>query len=193
MRHPKTTLIGAASGLVLLAAIILPANAAPLLGPPTASTGLVELVKSGGGGGGGGGRSGGGGAARFGAFGGNGGMGMRSGSSGPHMGYSMAHMGEHNMGHIARSGDFNGRVARGGDFDGNVGRHERSYANNWNGNWNGNHHHHGYYNRFYAYPFFYGGSYYADTGYYGGCGWLYRRALASNSPYWWNRYYACAG
>ncbi len=59
-------------------------------------------------------------------------------------------------------------------------------------NWNGNHHHHPYYNRYYAYPFSYGG-YYAYSGYYGSCGWLYRRAVATNNPYWWNRYYACAG
>jgi hypothetical protein len=24
-----------------------------------------------------------------------------------------------------------------------------------------------------------------------GCDWLYRRALVTGSPYWWNRYYAC--
>jgi hypothetical protein len=32
--------------------------------------------------------------------------------------------------------------------------------------------------------------YYNDYG-YGGCGWLYRRAVATGSPYWWNRYRAC--
>ena len=37
-----------------------------------------------------------------------------------------------------------------------------------------------------------GFSYYDDYGYYpGGCDWLYRRALTTRSPYWWNRYYAC--
>ena len=25
------------------------------------------------------------------------------------------------------------------------------------------------------------------------CGWLYRRAVATGSPYWWNRYYQCTG
>jgi hypothetical protein len=31
-------------------------------------------------------------------------------------------------------------------------------------------------------------------GYYGGgCGWLYRNAVATGDPYWWNRYYACTG
>ncbi|HLO23541.1 MAG TPA: hypothetical protein VK193_08985 [Methyloceanibacter sp.] len=91
-------------------------------------------------------------------------------------------------------GGNNAHIARGNNFNGNAGRHER-FANNWNGNWNGNHHdhdhHHGHFNRFYAYPYFYG-DYYAYNGYgYGGCGYLYRRAIATNSPYWWNRYYAC--
>ena len=27
----------------------------------------------------------------------------------------------------------------------------------------------------------------------GGCAWLYRKAVATNSRYWWNRYRACAG
>ena len=54
-------------------------------------------------------------------------------------------------------------------------------------------HHHGHFNRFYAYPYFYGGYYaYNDYG-YGSCNWLYRRAVTTNSSYCWNRYYACAG
>jgi hypothetical protein len=36
-------------------------------------------------------------------------------------------------------------------------------------------------------PIIYGGYYY----YYGDCGWLRRRALATGSLYWWDRYYAC--
>jgi hypothetical protein len=27
----------------------------------------------------------------------------------------------------------------------------------------------------------------------GGCGWLYRQAVATGSDYWWNRYYQCTG
>jgi hypothetical protein len=39
-------------------------------------------------------------------------------------------------------------------------------------------------------PFVYGGySYYG----YGGCEWLRRRAIATGSPYYWDRYYACIG
>jgi hypothetical protein len=36
-------------------------------------------------------------------------------------------------------------------------------------------------------PIFYGGYYY----YYGHCDWLRRRAIATGSPYWWNRYNTC--
>ena len=39
-----------------------------------------------------------------------------------------------------------------------------------------------------AYPYYYNDYY--DYG-YGGCGWLYRRATATGSPYWWHRYHAC--
>ena len=197
MRNPKTTLLAAASSLALFAAIALPASAAPgFASPDGPSTGLLELVRGGGGGGhmGGGGGGGahfggmGGSGARFAAIGGNGGMGMHSTA---HMGNSFAHMSGSHGGRIARGGDFNNHIARSGNFNGNVGRHER-FANNWNGNGHGHGHHH-YYNRFYAYPYFYGGYYaYNDYG-YGSCNWLYRRAVTTNSSYWWNRYYACAG
>jgi hypothetical protein len=45
-----------------------------------------------------------------------------------------------------------------------------------------------------AYPFYgYGGSYYYGgySGGYGECGYLRRRAVATGSRYWWNRYYEC--
>ena len=38
-----------------------------------------------------------------------------------------------------------------------------------------------------GYPYYYD----YDSGYYGGCGWLYRRAAATGSPYWWHRYRRC--
>jgi len=38
-----------------------------------------------------------------------------------------------------------------------------------------------------GYPYYYD----YDYGYYGGCGWLRRRAVATDSPYWWRRYRAC--
>ena len=38
------------------------------------------------------------------------------------------------------------------------------------------------------------GWYGVPYGYYGGgCGGLYRKAIATRSPYWWNRYYECTG
>jgi hypothetical protein len=40
----------------------------------------------------------------------------------------------------------------------------------------------------------YSGWYGVPYGYYGGgCGWLYRNAIATGSRYWWNRYYECTG
>ena len=54
------------------------------------------------------------------------------------------------------------------------------------------HRHHGRY-RSYGYYGWYGGPYFG-YGYYGDrCGWLYRRAVATGSPYWWDRYYDCIG
>lgn len=44
---------------------------------------------------------------------------------------------------------------------------------------------HGYYGR-YALP-------YRSYAYGGGCGRLYRNAIATDSRYWWNRYYECTG
>jgi len=38
----------------------------------------------------------------------------------------------------------------------------------------------------YGYPYVYG-----DYGYSDSCYWLRRRALATGSSYWWNRYYDC--
>lgn len=35
--------------------------------------------------------------------------------------------------------------------------------------------------------------YFGYGSYSGGCGWLYRRAVATGSRYWWNRYYECVG
>jgi hypothetical protein len=41
------------------------------------------------------------------------------------------------------------------------------------------------------YDGYYDGDYYGNYG--GGCGWLYRNAVATGSPYWWNRYQYCVG
>jgi len=38
----------------------------------------------------------------------------------------------------------------------------------------------------------YGYGHYPSYGYgYGGCRWLYRNAVVTGDPYWWDRYYAC--
>jgi hypothetical protein len=57
------------------------------------------------------------------------------------------------------------------------------------------HRHYGYYGRYrhYGYYGYYGYPYYSYGYYGGGCGWLYRNAVATGSPYWWNRYYQCTG
>ena len=66
------------------------------------------------------------------------------------------------------------------------------------GNWHGHDHfahdhfHDHFHNRFVAVGI--GGWWpgYYDYGYgYGGCGWLYRRAVITGSPYWWDRYNSC--
>ena len=46
-----------------------------------------------------------------------------------------------------------------------------------------------YYGGYGIYAYNYGGYYYND----GGCGYLYENAVITGSPYWWDRYYACAG
>jgi hypothetical protein len=54
------------------------------------------------------------------------------------------------------------------------------------------HHHHGHakFGLLIGAPVAYYGAGYA---YGGGCGWLYRRAVATGSPYWWNRFHICRG
>jgi hypothetical protein len=39
----------------------------------------------------------------------------------------------------------------------------------------------------YTYPYVY------SYGYSDGCAWLYRRAVVTGDPYWWDRYYECTG
>lgn len=58
------------------------------------------------------------------------------------------------------------------------------------GGHNHHHHHHPRFRGFYAAPFVGYGAYYYG-GYGDDCRWLRRRALATGSAYWWDRYYAC--
>jgi hypothetical protein len=55
------------------------------------------------------------------------------------------------------------------------------------------HGHHGHHRRpiIVGYPYYYGDYYDYDYG-YSDCGWLYRRAVQTGSPYWWRRYRDCA-
>ena len=132
--------------------------------------------------------SGGMGGAHFGGMGGArfGGMG------GPHFAHvGGRHVGNWHEGHLAYNGGWQG------------GRHLNSGPAVWHGgrtawhdhnHFDHNHfdHDHHFHNRFVAVGFGWWPGYY-DYGYgYGGCGWLYRRAVVTGSPYWWDRYYACA-
>ena len=58
----------------------------------------------------------------------------------------------------------------------------------WSGKYD-NHHHYGHYRRYGYYPW-YGLPLYS---YGGGCAYLYRRAVATGSAYWWDRYRRCSG
>lgn len=72
----------------------------------------------------------------------------------------------------------------GGKFHTNQGGKYRG----WSGKFDNHHGKYGHYRR-YGYPW-YGLPLYA---YGGGCGWLYRQAVATGSDYWWDRYYQCTG
>jgi hypothetical protein len=54
------------------------------------------------------------------------------------------------------------------------------------------HDHDGHFRRYSRYGWY--GAPFLGYGYYAsGCGWLYRNAVATGDPYWWNRYYDCVG
>jgi hypothetical protein len=107
-------------------------------------------------------------------------------------------------GHISRGG--------GGGFKAYRGGGNRSYAYRGGGNWSGykrgkyhykggnyyaykNHNYNRYknYGHYNNYLRFYGWPYIAYGYGYGGCGWLYRNAVATGDAYWWDRYYSCTG
>ena len=107
------------------------------------------------------------------------------------------HGGGHHMGSAFKGGSSIGKFhsnqggkyayrSGGGKFHTNQGGKYRG----WSGKFD-NHHHHGKYGHYrrYGYPW-YGLPLYT---YGGGCGWLYRQAVATGSDYWWNRYYRCTG
>jgi hypothetical protein len=89
---------------------------------------------------------------------------------------------------FSRGGDFG---PRGGNFSRRGGRDFAQGGRFHDGGRFHGRHRHG--NRFFVGLPFYGYGYYDDDyGYYGGgCGWLYRRAVYTGSPYWWRRYELC--
>ena len=110
-------------------------------------------------------------------------------------------------GHAFSSGGFGGRSFGGGhisSFGHSYGNYGHSFSSRSYGNYgrhyahndhDGHHDHHFHHGRgvFVGYGFYDG---YYDGDYYGygrGCGWLYRRAVVTGSPYWWNRYQNCIG
>jgi len=126
-----------------------------------ATPGIVTLVGRGGGGGGHGGDGGGG-------HGGDGG-GKHYGGGGGGRHYGGGGGGRH------YDGDGGGR-----HYGGNGGGRHYGGDGGWRHYGGGKHY--GYRYGWYGVPY----------GYYGGgCGGLYRKAIATRSPYWWNRYYQC--
>jgi len=191
----KTTLTVATALAGTLLATCLVSGSAQATSLPVlkgdATPGIVTLVGRGGGGHGGGGRGGGGRGGWSG--GGGGGHAMRGGGGGGGRGLSR--------------GGGGGRYAYGGG-----GGSKRSYGGGggkryYGGGGGGGNRYaykgrdHGYSDRYKRYGQhgnrrygFYGGYGLPYVTYgYGGCGWLYRNAIATGSPYWWNRYYECTG
>jgi hypothetical protein len=179
----KVSLTAGALAVAMLVAMTV-GKAQAALKPEIAKTEGVTLVGPGGGGGFGGG----GGGQKFGGFGG-GGRGLRGGDCGGR-GLSMR---------AVRGGDFGPKVGpsaaafrcstgavtvtKFSDFSGRKGADDcqhRKFADDFK------HRRFDKFRRFaiYGVPYLY-----AYTSY--GCDWLYRRAIVTGSPYWWNRYYAC--
>jgi hypothetical protein len=163
----KTQLLAAVSLAGTLLATCLVSGSAHATAMPLlkgpADPGVVTLVGRKGGGGGGGMSRGGGGMKGFSRGGGGGMKGFSRGGG---------------AGRYAYRGDGGGkRYYGGGD--------RRHYAHKGD-------HHDGHFRRYSHYGWY--GAPFLAYGYYGGgCGWLYRNAVATGDPYWWNRYYACTG
>jgi hypothetical protein len=125
------------------------------------------------------------------------------GDSTPGMGTLVGHGGH--GGHGGGHGGHGGHFAYGGHGGhGGINVYGRSFSHRGHGGQHyayrsghghaGKHYNYGHYAGHYRHYRYYG--YYPSYsyGYYGGgCGWLYRNAVATGSPYWWNRYYQCTG
>jgi hypothetical protein len=115
--------------------------------------------------------------------------GRGGGHGGGHGGHGGGHGGHHAGGGGKHMGGGAGKAFR---YGGAGGKHKGSgkhYAHGGDGWGKYNHHHKGKYGHYrrYGYPW-YGLPLYS---YGGGCGWLYSRAVATGSDYWWSRYYRC--
>lgn len=90
----------------------------------------------------------------------------------------------HNDGAYAERHSINrGTIAKRDDKSGRNRHANRDWDHSWD-NHNDWRHHRRYYSSFYVYtPWLYSN---------GDCGWLYQRAIATGSAYWWSRYDACS-
>lgn len=196
---------GALAGGLVAATLASPSMALPAAKADASGTPNIILVdRNGGGRGFGGGRMGGGGGAKFsGGGGGGGGFAMRGPGGGGGPGRAMRALGGAGGG-----GSFAMRPPGGGmkqygmkQFQGGSGPRFNNRGDGgpkWSGNWSGqkfggkfkNHYAHKHNRRFRGYAF-YGFPYYYGYSSFGSCDWLYRRAINTSSPYWWDRYYAC--
>jgi len=180
----KRALIAASAvgGALLMLTAVTPASALPITNSPTAAPqGIVHQTAPGNRGGGGGlgrGMGGGGGRGMLGGRPGGGGRGMMGGRSGggrgmmggrPGGGRGLA--GRGHGGPRMHHGPRGPRLAGPGRHHGHRHHHHRAYR--------------GFYYGGYPYAYSYAFNDYDD------CRWLRRRALATGSPYWWDRYYAC--
>jgi hypothetical protein len=163
-------LVAAAFAGGMLATFLAPGSAQATSVPvlkSDANAGIVTLVGKKGGGGGGHARGGGGGGKHARGGGGGGGKHARGGGGG---------------------GGGGGKRHSGGDGGK---RHYDDDRRHYAYKRHDHDDHDGRYRRYYRY-----GSYglpYISYGYGGGCGWLYTNAVATDDPYWWNRYYECIG
>jgi hypothetical protein len=188
----KTKLLVAATFAgTLLATCFLTASAQATSLPVLRGDGhsdLVTLVGKKGGGGGGGGMRGGGGGGR---------SAMRSGGGGGYKGGYRGGGGRYAYKGGGYKGDYRGGGGRyaykGGGYKGGYRGGDGKYGYKHKGKNNGRDHDRRHVNVHRRYYGWYGWPY-VSYGYYGGgCGWLYRNAVATGSSYWWNRYYACTG
>lgn len=117
------------------------------------------------------------------------------GGGGGHFGgghFSGGHFGGGHMGGARFGGS---RLSRGPAMTSRSLRSDRSFARAYSRGHGDHHGHHGRHHGRYVFiagaPYFYDDYYYGYGEDYGSCGWLYRRAVRTGSPYWWRRYEDC--